>query len=299
MSSPLAILAPAKINLCLHVTGRRADGYHTLCSLMAFVDLADRIEAAPDRDGHFSLSIDGPFAPALGGLGDDNLVLRAARALARAQGIPAGAKLRLTKVIPVAGGLGGGSADAAAVLLALCDLWELGRPKNLGDIALGLGADVPVCLLSRTARVTGIGEGVAPAGPPPPGAVMLVNPGVGPGLGLETRAVFAAYDDKGGNDGMTVPVPSVIPGDVSAMIRGLEACRNDLTAAACALQPVVAEVLSAIGAAPGCRLARMSGSGATCFGLFDDAAAAAKAAAEIAARHPGWWTWSGRFTTRS
>lgn len=295
MSTPVAILAPAKINLCLHVTGRRADGYHTLDSLMAFVDLADRVEAAPAESGQISLSVDGPFAPALAGLGDDNLVLRAARALARAQGIGAGARLRLTKVIPAAGGLGGGSADAAAALLALCGLWGLGRPADLAAIALGLGADVPVCLSSQTARVTGIGEGVAPAGPPPPGAVMLVNPGVG----LETRAVFTAFDAKGEDFGTTAPVPSVIPGDVPAMILALDACRNDLTAAACSLQPVVAEVLSAIGEAPGCRLARMSGSGATCFGLFDDAGAAANAAAEIAARQPGWWTWSGRFTARA
>lgn len=302
MNEPVTVPAPAKINLCLHVTGRRADGYHTLESLMAFVGLADRITAAPAAAGSFTLDIDGPFAPAIAGASEDNLVLRAARALAGAAGTDRGAALRLTKVIPVAAGLGGGSSDAAAALLALVRLWGLADTMAttgaaLGRLALSLGADVPVCLAARPARVGGIGEVLAPVAPlPPPSAcgVLLVNPAIG----VETRAVFAAYDRAGATPGPAMEVPVGPFADAAALAAALHPCRNDLGAAACVIAPDIAHVIAAIGASKGCRLARMSGSGATCFGLFDSADTAALAARAIAAARPEWWTWSGGFAGR-
>ncbi|MFM2130426.1 MAG: 4-diphosphocytidyl-2-C-methyl-D-erythritolkinase, partial [Pseudomonadota bacterium] len=193
MSGSVAVAAAAKINLCLHVTGRRADGYHTIDSLMAFVGLADRLVAEAAPDGQLTLAVEGPFGRLLGPTGEDNIVLRAARALARAAGSAAGAKLTLGKFIPVAAGLGGGSADAAATLNALARLWGVPGSLDLRPIALALGADVPVCLAARPAHVTGIGENLGPVAALPDCGVLLVNPRIG----LETRAVFAAFDAAG------------------------------------------------------------------------------------------------------
>jgi len=244
--------AYAKLNLALHVRAREPDGYHRIETVFAFCEKGDILTATPgDR---LSLAVTGPFAHALAGE-PDNLVLRAARALG------AEAALTLEKRLPVAAGLGGGSADAAAALRLL------GRGEDLTDIAATLGADVPACLASRTARGDGRGDRIEPlqvdglSGTP----VLLVNPGVP----LETGAVFTAWDgiDRG-------------PLDV------WEAGRNDLEAPARRLVPEIAAVLGALCAA---RIARMSGSGATCFGLFDSEAGREAAAAEIAARYPRWW----------
>jgi len=276
----LEAFAPAKVNLFLHVVGRRADGYHLLDSLAVFASVGDRLEARPA--GAIGLELTG----AARGLpaGGENLVLRAARALAGVAGVSAGAALRLEKVLPVASGLGGGSADAAAALRVLMRLWGVVLPaRQLADIALALGADVPVCLDSRPARMGGVGEVLAPAPALPELGLVLVNPGVP----VATAAVFAAR--AGG-----FSAPAALPAgwtSAAALAGDLARLSNDLEAPAIALAPPIGVVLAALRALPGCLLARMSGSGATCFGLFAGAAMAS-AAATILAR-PGWWCWGG------
>ncbi len=290
MNNALTVAAPAKLNLYLHVTGRRADGYHTLASLIAFAGLCDTVTAEDAAPGTFTLVLDGPFAvPDL--QGGDNLALRAAHALDKATGGGHGCALRLTKNIPVAAGLGGGSADAAATLLALAHLWRAdGAP--LAGIGLALGADVPVCLASAPSLVTGIGEGLAPAPELPPMGLVLVNPRVA----VETRAVFAAYDaDPAPVREVPGTLPAGTPRNAVELSRFLAMTANDLTAAARGIAPEVARVLAAIAADSACRLARMAGSGATCFGLYDDRNAAKAAALRLADGNPGWWVWSGGF----
>ncbi len=272
--TPLAELAPAKVNLALHVTGRRADGYHLLDSLVAFPRTGDRLRAGPAAT--LSLAIDGPFAGDLGA-GADNLVLRAARLL-RADAAD-GAALRLTKSLPVASGIGGGSADAAAALRLLARLWD--RPLPPRATLAALGADVPVCVAGTSARMRGIGDDLAPVALPSFWLV-LVNPGVP----VPTPAVFAALARR---DNDPLPDPPAFA-DAEALAGWLAARRNDLEAPATTVAPEIRTVLAALAAAPGCRLARMSGSGATCFGLFTAAAPARAAAAAIRAARPAWWT---------
>ena len=277
---PVREAAPAKVNLYLHVTGRRADGYHVLDSLAVFGPAMDTVVAEAAED--LSLALDGPFGAALQAE-PDNLVLRAARALAGMAGVPAHAALGLTKRLPVASGIGGGSADAAAALRALNALWGCGLDEGaLAAIAAPLGADIPVCVASRPMRMQGVGEILLPAPRLPACGLLLVNPGVA----LPTPAVFKARAP-----GFTpaATLPAAWP-DAAAMARDLSALRNDLEPPAIGLCPLVAEVLAALRALPGCLLARMSGSGATCFGLFADAAAARAAAAML----PGvWWRDAG------
>ncbi|MCX7362103.1 MAG: 4-(cytidine 5'-diphospho)-2-C-methyl-D-erythritol kinase [Alphaproteobacteria bacterium] len=274
--------ARAKVNLWLNVVGRRADGYHLLHSLVAFCDLADTLEATPsDR---LTLVVDGPAA---GGLAaePDNLVLRAARLLADRAGVAPRAALRLTKNIPVAAGLGGGSADAAAALGALAELWRVALPvEELFDLAGRLGADVPMCLAGRTAIASGVGERLEPAPPLPPCAVLLVNPR----CDLPTAAVFGA------RKGACSPERPVLRpwSDLASLVEALAERGNDLTEAAVSLRPEIAEVLRAMRQAAGVRYAAMSGSGATCFALYDDLASASRTAETL----PGaWWRHVGRF----
>jgi 4-diphosphocytidyl-2-C-methyl-D-erythritol kinase len=274
------IAAPAKINLYLHVIGRRDDGYHELDSLVAFADIGDAIAATPASG--LSLRIDGPFAPALSGDAAENLVLRAAQVLAEHVGIAPRASLSLTKNLPVASGIGGGSSDAAATLRALAALWRLRIADDaLSELALRLGADVPVCLAGRPAWLAGIGERVEPAPPLPPLAILLANPGVA----LSTPAVFKARRGPFSTPGRLAQLPS----DTASFLAWLRGCNNDLTDAAIGLVPAVGELLTALAAADGVRLARMSGSGATCFALFDTLAAAERAAMELRAAQPRWW----------
>lgn len=285
----LSEFAPAKVNLYLHVTGRRADGYHLLDSLAVFPAVGDRLFAAP-ADA-LSLSVEGRFGADLAGEAD-NLVLRAARALGGTPGgWTKGARIRLEKHLPVASGIGGGSADAAAALRLLCRLW--GRPPAatsmalapiaLAPIALTLGADVPVCLAGRPARMRGVGEVLGAAPGLPLAGMVLVNPGVS----LATAEVFRA---RTGGFSASAELPASWP-DAAAMAAGLAKLRNDLQPPAIALRPVIGAVLMALEAVPGCLLARMSGSGATCFGLFPDAATAEAAARALV--RPGWWCWGG------
>jgi 4-diphosphocytidyl-2-C-methyl-D-erythritol kinase len=275
--------ARAKVNLYLHVTGRRADGYHELDSLVMFADYGDRLTAEPAAE--LALSIDGPFAAGLS-TGPDNLVLKAATALrdalmAKGLQMP-GARILLEKNLPVASGIGGGSADAAAALRALLALWS--PPAGLVDpMALGLrlGADLPVCLASGPRFVGGIGDRLAPAPGLPRVAVLLVNPRVA----ISTPAAFARR--KGA---FSAPARWTEPlADARALARRLADRRNDLLAPALELAPVVGEVLGAIERLPGALLARLSGSGATCFGLFEDLAAASAAAGELARDRADWW----------
>ena len=272
--------APAKVNLHLHVTGRRADGYHLLDSLVVFAGVADTLEGAAAEG--LALSVGGPEASSLAAE-PDNLVLRAARALADAAAVPARAALRLEKRLPVASGIGGGSADAAAALRLCARLWGVALPEaRLAEVALSLGADVPVCLACRPARLGGVGDALSPAPALPRFGLLLANPRVA----VATPAVFRA------RAGAFRP-PATLPGgwdDAAAMARDLALLSNDLQEAAAALCPAIREVLAALAALPGARLARMSGSGATCFALFDDPGAARAAAGRLPA---AWWRWGG------
>ena len=275
----IRVEAPAKLNLYLHVTGRRADGYHELDSLVTFVALADTLEIAPAYD--LALTVSGPFAEAL--VAGDNLATRAAAALAERLGRPTNVRITLHKRVPVAAGLGGGSADAAAVLRGLARLWRLGseHADDLREIALGLGADVPVCLDSRAAYMDGIGEALSTPPPLPPCGVLLVNPGVP----VPTVAVFAARRGPFSAADRFCETTK----DATALASLLRTRRNDLEPPARAQVPAIDRALARLAAAPGCLLARMTGSGGTCFGLFADEAAAADAAGAIARERPGWW----------
>jgi 4-diphosphocytidyl-2-C-methyl-D-erythritol kinase len=284
----VAVFAPAKVNLYLHVTGRRDDGYHLLDSLVAFADIGDRLTAEPAAS--LSLTVDGPVAGDLAMVGNDNLVLRAARLLAERAGITAGAALHLDKHLPVAAGIGGGSSDAAAALLALNRLWRISlEDEALCALGARLGADVPACLYRRAVWVGGIGEHLEPAGPLPEAGILLVNPH----RALPTAAVFAARRGPFGDAGRFAPMPS----DLSGLVRALAPRRNDLTEAAVTLVPEIAAVLARLGELPGSLLARMSGSGATCFALFANRAAAEEARAVVAAAEPRWWCAAGSFVS--
>ena len=269
--------APAKLNLTLHVTGRRADGYHLLDSLVAFADIGDRLRAEPAARS--TLAVTGPMAADVPA-GPENLVLRAAALM------EAPAALTLDKRLPAAAGLGGGSADAAAALRALHRLQGGALPDSAAVTALG--ADVPVCLAGRACRMRGIGDILDPIALPA-APLVLVNPGAA----CPTGAVFRALARRD-----NPPMPETLPplGDTEALADFIATMRNDLEAPAIATLPVIAQVIDALAAAPGCRVARMSGSGASCFGVFADIAAAGAAAAAIAARRPGWWVRAGTLT---
>ena len=278
----LRLRAPAKVNLYLHITGRRDDGYHLLDSLVVFTALSDRLELEP-ADG-MSLSVEGAFADKAGP-DDTNLVLRAARVLAEAADMDEGMRARLDKNIPVAAGLGGGSADAAAALRGLMQLWDISPDDvDLPALALELGADVPVCLASKPAFIGGVGERVESAPALPDAGILLVNPGIA----LATPSVFA-----GRRGGFSPPGRfDESPASVEALAALLRERDNDLADAAIRLAPVIADVLAALKTVPGCRLARMTGSGATCFGLFDDEASAVDGAGAL--RREGWWVQATR-----
>ncbi len=265
-------LAPAKINLTLHVTGRRDDGYHLLDSLVVFTALGDRVGLV--RAPAMRLRVSGPMAAGVPE-GEDNLALRAARLAAAGD-----FSITLDKRLPMASGLGGGSTDAAAVLRAIALLSGQAPPSV--DALLGLGADLPVCMAPGPWRMRGIGEVLDQAPAPPPLWLVLVNPGVA----VPTGAVFAGLPPEFG-----APMPRDLPrcADAAALAAFLRPLRNDLQAPAQALAPVIGTALAALGAQPGCLLARMSGSGATVWGLFAGAAAAHRSQREIARAEPGWW----------
>jgi 4-diphosphocytidyl-2-C-methyl-D-erythritol kinase len=303
--------APAKVNLWLRVTGRHDDGYHLLDSLVVFADAGDVVRAAPAET--LSLALDGPFAAGVP-VGEENLVLRAAAMLRDAaarhphpvplpegdgtlagvvacplpqgegQGegafTPPGAALALTKTLPPASGIGGGSSDAAATLRALTRLWAL-DPAIAGRVAPTLGADVPVCLRATACRMRGIGDVLDPVPPLPDCGLVLANPKIP----LETRSVFAAR-----RGAFSAPFPPGTWTDAASLAADIRAAGNDLRQAAISLCPAIADVLAALAALPGALCAQMSGSGATCLALFASAAAARQAAAALP---EAWWRWGG------
>ncbi|MGO9135162.1 MAG: 4-(cytidine 5'-diphospho)-2-C-methyl-D-erythritol kinase [Methylovirgula sp.] len=276
--------APAKINLTLHVTGRRPDGYHQLESLVAFSRGGDTLSLAPGEE--LRLTIAGPTASSAGDL-DSNLVIKAARNLAaRVEGLRLGA-FHLVKNLPVAAGIGGGSSDAAAALrlLAKANGLSLDDPRLL-EAAAATGADVPVCLAAKARMMMGIGESLGPVLKLPPMPVLIVNPR----QALETKSVFAQMKIAVGAETHYGTHPQIASGEArDPLIAALKKGRNDMEDAACVLAPIIGDVLAILSAAPGCRLARMSGSGATCFALFPDCRAVAKAKRAIDAAHPNWW----------
>jgi 4-diphosphocytidyl-2-C-methyl-D-erythritol kinase len=276
--------APAKINLTLHVVGRRPDLYHELESLVAFSRSGDSLSLAPGEE--FKLHVGGPMAEASGDP-EKNLVLKAARNLAeRIEGLKLGA-FSLTKNLPVAAGIGGGSSDAAAALRLLARANDLAEDDpRLLDAAQATGADVPVCLAARTRMMTGVGERLGPVLLLPPLPTLIVNPR----RPLETKAVFAKMKIAAGARTDFGPHPQITSGlSYEALLAALRKGRNDMEDAACVLAPVIVDVLAVLAAAPGCRLARMSGSGTTCFGIFANCRAVARAKKAILEAHPDWW----------
>ncbi len=272
------MLARAKVNLALHVVGRREDGLHLLDSLVVFPDLGDRLEAEPAAT--LSLTLDGPFGQDLGG-GADNLVLKAA-GLLRSAGL--GAALRLTKNLPIASGIGGGSSDAAATLRLLAELWDVPLPSR--DALVKLGADIPVCMSGTPARMQGVGEDITPLPDLPDFGIVLIN---------RLRPVPTAAVFSGLNRTVNTPLPPLptqfdTPSDLFGFLRN---ARNDLEPAALAVDPRIQSILDVLTSMPDCALARMSGSGGTCFGLFEDRDRAETAASAVRRHHPDWWISAG------
>jgi 4-diphosphocytidyl-2-C-methyl-D-erythritol kinase len=283
----------AKVNLTLRVVGRRVDGYHDLESVVAFADCADRLTLTPGPE--LSLETTGPLASACGDT-SDNLVLKAARLLGeRIPGLKTGS-FALEKVLPVAAGIGGGSADAAAALRLLARLNDLALDdERLLAVALATGADVPVCVASNACDMTGVGETLVPLTPPKMPCV-LVNPRVP----VATRDVFAALGLRNGE--LLVGVTDVMMqapswpeegGSLEEWVEALAAGSNDLEAPAMKIQPIIGEVIAALNATNGAWLARMSGSGATCFALYENTAEAQRGADKIRRERPEWWVHAG------
>lgn len=288
--------ARAKVNLFLHVLGKRADGYHALQSLVVFADAGDAIEVAGAPAP--ALAVDGPFAPALAEeAAADNLILRAESALARLYAEERGAppppvEFRLRKELPVAAGIGGGSADAAEALRLLMAFWAFDPgAEKMEALALTLGADVPVAFRERPALMEGVGERLSPVTGCPAFPALLVNPGVPVPTGPVFKALNAPPLEGAGPKAPDLPERP----DRAAWTAALGATRNDLEAPACRLHPEIADCLADLRALPGVRLARMSGSGGTCFALFETAAETEDAARKLAAVHPAWWIVPTRF----
>jgi 4-diphosphocytidyl-2-C-methyl-D-erythritol kinase len=283
---PFDTLAPAKVNLFLNVTGRRADGYHLLDSLFVFGGPADRIDGWNSELPHFHVS--GEFADLIGA-DQQNLVMKAAELVRRDSGIDRPLSLCLEKYIPVAAGLGGGSADAAAILLALNDYWELRWPQEkLAGLARELGADVPACLGHEAVMARGIGDELSPAPGLPEFAMLLANPRV-PTLTPDVFRAFALANPKVAPRALP-PLPErwetldMLAADVT--VRG-----NDLLSAAIAVSPAIMDVLTALRGVKQAACMGLSGSGATCFALFATDEAAVAAGEALAHDHPGWWFW--------
>lgn len=284
LPQPLSERAPAKINLTLHVLGRGADGWHRLESLVAFSRAGDHLTFRPGET--LSLSIEGPTAPAAGDVAD-NLVLRAARHFSQHFPQATLGAFHLVKRLPVAAGIGGGSSDAAAALRLLARANGVSLDdEGLIEAARETGSDVPVCLGARARMMRGRGEELGPLLKLPPLVGLIVNPGVP----LETKSVFARMGLSPGAETGFGAHPALSPAMASeTLIASLSKGRNDMESAACRLAPIIGDVLAILSAAPGCRLARMSGSGATCFAIFRDCKAAARARKAILRAHPRWW----------
>jgi len=279
MTTCITKTAPAKVNLCLHITGRRTDGYHQLESLFVRTKNGDQITVAPNEG--LSLSLSGPFAADLSdaGVQSDNIILTAAGLLRSKAGIEQGALITLEKNLPIAAGIGGGSADAAATLLALNELWGLNWSKNrLEKIAVQLGADVPACLYNHPLWVTGVGEVVTSVDLDVPIYILLVNPMVG----LSTPAVFKRYR-------MDVCEFDASLKNIPVSLSALQSTKNSLERSAVKLSGEITRVLSLMNTLADVKLVRMSGSGATCLALFQSSEARDKAALVLSKHHADWW----------
>ena len=289
MTEPQSTLARAKINLTLRIFGRRADGFHELESLVAFAPFGDRLTLWPD--GSLDLKVSGPMAAGAGPLAD-NLVLRAARALAeRIEGLTLG-RLVLFKRLPSGAGLGGGSADAAAALRLIANANGLGLDdRRIHEAARATGADIPVCLDPRPRVMRGIGEILSAPLVLPKLGILIVHPGLALPTGPVFKALGLAPGEPYAKASSSSPFREAANRD--ALLSWLASERNDLEKAAISIAPPIADVLSAIAGLEGCRLARMSGSGSACFGLFDSARAAMAAAKRLAAVRPSWWVRAG------
>ena len=288
----LAEPAPAKLNLTLTIVGRRPDGYHRLDSLFVFIGCADRLSYAPATDLEFA--VEGPFSEGLGG--SDNLVVKAAGLLAAEAGLRPAGWLLLEKRVPVAAGVGGGSADAAAALRLLNRAWDLDWPEDrLTDLAGRLGADIPACVSSRPVIARETGEDLTPAPDMPPCGVLLVNPRVP----TPTPAVFKRYRDL--NPAITPPIHPPMPerfDNLAALVAAIAPRGNDLLPAALDVSPAIGETLAALQALPRVAHVGLSGSGATCFALFEAAAHAEEARQRLAGQN-GWWSWAGGWFDRA
>tara|TARA_R110002072_G_scaffold5447_1_gene35037 strand:+ start:88 stop:987 length:900 start_codon:yes stop_codon:yes gene_type:complete len=286
----ITVFAPAKINMFLHLTGRLANGYHTLDSLVCFADIGDIIEI--EAAHNFSFHIKGPFAhkfkenESTSFIDGDNLVVRAARALAQITDMPLNVKITLTKNLPLASGIGGGSSDAAATLWGLQEIWSLSHDADyLLPLMTKLGADVPVCFSCSPQIMRGIGDKITAAPPMPEIPMILVNPMVS----CNTQDVFLHHNGKYRKD-------KNIPQDVSSqdkLINALKTYDNDLTTPAIQCTASIKNVIYALEATDQCRIARMSGSGATCFGLYDTNEQAKQAEESIKSENPDWWVKTG------
>jgi 4-diphosphocytidyl-2-C-methyl-D-erythritol kinase len=282
----LRVTAPAKVNLSLHVTGKRDDGYHLLDSLVAFTEFGDVLTI--DRASECSLVVTGAFAAALQAETlENNLVLKAARLLQKMANVNNGARITLEKNIPIGAGLGGGSADAAAALVGLRRFWNIDYADQLlFYMAKQLGSDVPVCLDSRTVWMRGIGEQLSATELQGDWWLVLVNPRET----LLTKNVFSRFDGVYKPEGQALAQIS----DVAWMLESLE---NDLQAPATLLMPVIDDIVRRLSATEGCRVARMTGSGATCFGLYASQLEAQQAYKEISRAQPHWWAVASRLNT--
>lgn len=278
MDGSTVVLAPAKLNLALHVTGRRPDGYHLLDSLVAFTRFGDRLTITTADEDSFVVS--GPFATGLEA-DDTNLVIRARDALRQTYGNQSPVAITLEKNLPIASGVGGGSSDAAAVLKGLADIWKLNASDaDLARIALPLGADLPMCLAAKPLLARGIGDEITSVAGMASLGIVLVNPGVA----VSTANVFAALANR--DNEPLPPLPHTL--DFHGLCNWLETTRNDLEAPAQRVQPAINGALSALRKG-GAHFVRMSGSGATCFGLFESGNVAKRAATTIRERKPGWF----------
>ncbi len=289
--SDVVQMAPAKINLYLHVTGKTDDGYHTLDSLVVFTDISDRVSISNEPAGDdITLCITGPYSDAVPH-GEENLVLRAARMLAQHTGIKKGTDIHLEKNLPPSSGIGGGSADAAAALIALSKHWRAELDSSfLDSVARSLGADVPVCLMGSPAFLDGIGDDLDSAPTLPAANLVLVNPGVA----VSTPDVFKASSKMRAGPFSDPARFENAPTDAAQLAEMLKARTNDLAGPAISICPEIQHVLDTLEAQNGALLARMSGSGATCFALFASAPEAEKAATAIRSARPKWWVKAAR-----
>jgi len=275
----ITIFAPAKINLYLHITAKRNDDYHLIESLVVFADYGDQITVTPSKK--LRLKINGQFADYIKP-DNNNLVIKAALLLAKASGIEPTGNITLTKNLPVSSGIGGGSADAAATLRALTELWDIQiSTDSLSSLAEELGADVPICLKGVTSIVTGIGEKITPVPKLPNFWLVLVNPNVL----VSTAEVFSAFRGK-----FLITQPfNTQQKSIDKLVNSLSQYKNNLTPASVSIAPVIKDVLEALRSTENQLLSRVSGSGATCFSLFKTKSHADAAAKELALKYPNWW----------